>query len=229
MIGFGPKYFVGTKSEFTKLQLKHAVVGGDSADIGKAIEKIEKLGIEPKDVTSYVGPFNQLDAALRGFKSKYDKKHPKFIAAVEADFLQPVKKVIDAGTEWLKDVRTLPDKLDSLAEPIDDAIKALQTSPADDKSYKAAIAALAATGSLMSGIRKQGLKLNDNFDVAIIAKVVQELADTPAKIEKIAKKIEQLKAGKDYSTDLTGLIPVLQKMKGQTKKWAADVADATGK
>ena len=229
LTGFGPKYFVGTKADFTKLQLKHAVVGSDSAEIGKAIEKIEKLGVEPKDVTSYVAPAGQLDAALKSFRSQYAKKHPKFIAAVECDFVEPVKKVTDAGIEWLRDVRTLPDKLSSLSTPLDDAIAALQTTPGTEKTYKAALGALSATGSLMTGVRRQGIKLNDNFNVPVIAKVMTELQNTPAEIEKMAKKISALKDAGTFTTDLKPLVPLLQKMKAATKKWAADVADASGK
>jgi hypothetical protein len=194
---------VGTKSEFTKLQVTHAVVGNDSAAIGKAIEKIDKLPDSISRLTEWLPPYHELEAAVKAFQSKYGSKHPKFIQAVKQGFLNPVEKVIEQGNENAESLRKIPEQLKACTELLDHANAFLAAKPLNDQIVQKAMDALAGAGSVFSAATLRASELARDYSVGGLQKVADMAPLKKVHLDPILAGLDAMKKQKNYNADLT--------------------------
>jgi uncharacterized UPF0146 family protein len=204
---------IGTKSEFTKLQISHAVVGNDSAAIGKAAEKIDKLPDSISRLADWVQPHHELDAAVKAFQSKYGSKHPKFLQAVRQSYLQPVENIIQQGKDSLESLRIIPEQLKASMEILDRVNALLATKPLNGQIVKKAMDSLTGAGTTFSQAALRASELARNFQVPAL----QSLAEmsNPVKDKYINPVLATLYAmikQNNYNADLGPSLVLLKKM-----------------
>lgn len=210
----GSSIRVGTKAEFTKLLVSHAVVGADTGDLAKAIEKIEKLPDGIGAIGHYAKPAHELHVAATAFKKKYSTKHPKFIRSLATSFLDPVDEIVqkmgDVHTQLSRAEEMFRNAEDFFAKTTDELTKA----SLDANSLRAALGHLATAGSSFTNGQRSAAETFRDTNVEVFKKVGTAADAFRPLFAEVDRDLQQALSQQQFNLDLTPIVQKLLKLNG---------------